>query len=189
MSHFRARTAKSAPGASVLTTIAFNEVPLLIGILSDTHDHADAMQAAVTLLSAHGADFFIHCGDVGGQRVLDCLAGHPAAFVWGNTDYDRATLARYANQLGIACHGAMADLELDGKRIAVLHGDDLRLRQQILDGQQFDYLLQGHTHAAMDQRIGKTRIINPGALHRAREKTAALLDTQSDTLQFMIVSF
>lgn len=160
---------------------------MLIGILSDTHDHADAARAAVELLGRKGAEFYIHCGDVGGQEVLDELAGKPAAFVWGNNDWDRRALQRYADSLGIACYGSMADLELAGKRLAVIHGDDLRLKRQLLDGQQYDYLLQGHTHIPHEERVGKTHVINPGALYRAREKTVALLDTQGDAVTFLKV--
>ena len=161
---------------------------MLLGLLSDTHDRVDAMAAGVALLRDHGAEFFIHCGDVGAERVLDYLAGLPSAFVFGNTDWDRAALARYAASIGVACHGTLADLALAGKRIAVTHGDDFKLKQRLLADQQHDYLLQGHTHVRADQRVGRTRVINPGALHRAKEKTVAVLDTATDTLQFLVVS-
>ena len=161
---------------------------MLVGILSDTHDRFAAMKAAVELLQAQGAQYFIHCGDVGGEHMLDLLAGLPAAFVWGNNDYDRLELQRYADKLGITCYGNFGQFELDGKRFALLHGDDLRARQRVITEQTDDYLLQGHTHLRQDQRFGQVRCINPGALHRAREKTVALLDTQSDQLSFHVVT-
>src|SRR4051812_11953750 len=162
-------------------------LPVIIGILSDTHDRADAMAAGMRALKAAGAEFFIHCGDVGSERVLDLLAGEPAAFVWGNTDWDRAGLKQYADALRIACHGAMADLAFDGKRLAVLHGDDARLKRMLLDSQRYDYLLQGHTHVAADERIGRTRLINPGALFRTTRKTVATLDLAADRVNFIDV--
>ncbi|HET6246398.1 MAG TPA: metallophosphoesterase [Tepidisphaeraceae bacterium] len=158
-----------------------------IGILSDTHDHADAMKAAMDLLRQHGAEFYIHCGDVGREEVIDQLAGLPSAFVWGNTDFDRAALTRYADSIGVSCFGNFADLELGGKRFAVIHGDDFALKKKLLAGQDYDYLLQGHTHLRQDERLGKTRMINPGALFRAREKSVALLNTQTDELRFLVV--
>ena len=161
---------------------------MLIGILSDTHDRVDAMAAAMELLRARGAEFYVHCGDVGSERVIDHLAGVPAAFVFGNTDWDRTSLSRYAEKLGVACHGAFADLELGGKRVAVIHGDDFRLRQRLLAEQRHDYLFQGHTHVRADERVGRTRLINPGALHRAREKTVALLDTAADKVSHLAVA-
>jgi predicted phosphodiesterase len=45
-----------------------------------------------------------------------------------------------------------------------------------------DYLLHGHTHELRDERVGATRIINPGALHRAPRYTAAILDPKADDL-------
>ena len=160
---------------------------MIVGILSDTHDRADAMAAAVKTLTANGAEFLVHCGDVGSEAILDHLAGIRAAFVWGNNDFDRRGLQRYAEELGIRCLGNLGELELGGKKFIVLHGDDERAKQRILAEQRHDYLLQGHTHIKLDHRIGKVRCINPGALHRAREKTVAMLDTETDILTFLAI--
>lgn len=159
-----------------------------VGILSDTHDHVNAMAAAIELLRGNGAEFYVHCGDVGSERILDHLAGLPSAFVWGNNDWDRADLERYARRLDINCLGAFGELELGGKRFAVLHGDDTRLKSRVLAEQRCDYLLQGHTHLRNDHRVGKVRCINPGALYRAREKSVAILDTAADALWFYPVA-
>ena len=51
-----------------------------------------------------------------------------------------------------------------------------------------DYLVTGHTHAPLDERLGATRWINPGALYRAVEWPAALLDLVTDELKFLKVS-
>lgn len=160
---------------------------MLIGIISDTHGAGAVASAAVALLSARGAQFLIHCGDVGSESVLDALSGTPSAFVWGNTDIDRAELERYAAELQIQCLGTFGELDLSGKRFAITHGDDQRLVRKILDEQQHDYLLVGHTHVPADQQIGRTRLINPGALHRAKRKTAVLLATDKDQLEFLVV--
>jgi putative phosphoesterase len=155
---------------------------VIIGILSDTHDRADAMAAAIAALRQAGASFFVHCGDIGGAACIDLLAGLPAAFVFGNTDFDRVALDRYAQQIDVPCYGNFASLNLDGKSFAVTHGDDHRLMKRLLTAQEHDYLLHGHTHIRADQRIGRTRVINPGALHRASVKTVATLDTATDQL-------
>jgi len=160
---------------------------VIIGILSDTHDRAHAMAAGIETLQQAGAQYFIHCGDIGTQPCIDLLAGLPGAFVFGNTDWDRARLAQYAVGIDVACFGNFADLELDGKKLAVIHGDDFRLKQRLIDEQKHDYLLQGHTHLRDDRRVGRMRLINPGALHRATEKTVATLDTISDRLRFLPV--
>lgn len=160
---------------------------MLIGILSDTHGRHAITAAAVQRLQQRGAQRFIHCGDVGSQQVLDQLAGLKATFVTGNTDYNRQDLLRYGRDIGLEACYPMADLTIDGRRIAVLHGDDFRLMRQLLLSQDFDYLLHGHTHIRDDRREGRTRIINPGALQRAATKTVALLDTSADTVEFLVV--
>ena len=139
------------------------------------------------LLRAGGAEFYIHCGDVGGEPIIDLLAGLKAALVWGNNDWDRRELERYAARLGVQVLPPLGELELDGKRFAITHGDDQKLVRRVLEQQAHDYLLLGHSHVRADQRIGKTRMINPGALHRAGQKSVALLDTQTDLLQFRIL--
>ena len=107
-------------------------------------------QAGLKILADAGAAFFIHCGDIGGPACIDLLAGLASAFVFGNCDFDRAALARYAQQLEVPCYGNYADLTLDGKRVAVMHGDDPKLKHRVLVVQEHDYLFQGHTHLRAD---------------------------------------
>jgi putative phosphoesterase len=161
---------------------------MLLGILSDTHDRYEMMAAAVRALQERGAAYFIHCGDVCAPNMLDHLAGLQSAFVWGNCDFDRTGLQRYAEAIGVRCFGAFGEIELAGKRIAVLHGDDRSRMDQTIRGQAHNYLFHGHTHLRRDDRIRKTRVINPGALHRATEKTAALLDLESDKLEYLTIT-
>lgn len=158
---------------------------MLLGILSDTHGRDDAMAEGMRLLREAGATYFIHCGDVGSLAVLDHLAGVPSAFVFGNTDYDRPGLRRYAETIGVQCFDPYGTVELDGKRIAVTHGDDRRTLDLVLSGQEHDYLLVGHTHVRGEQRFKRTRIVNPGALHRAIPKTVAILDLMTDDLHWI----
>jgi putative phosphoesterase len=160
---------------------------MLVGLLSDTHDRLDAMIAGVRALRDAGAEFFIHGGDVGGERILDVLAGDNAAFVWGNNDWDRREMARYAASIGVQCLDDFGELTLDGKSFAITHGDDAACLRRIQNDQRHDYLITGHTHVRRDQRIGLIRWINPGALYRAREKTVAVLDTSADSLKFLAI--
>ena len=161
---------------------------MLVGLLSDTHDRLPAMIEAMRILRAAGAQYFLHGGDVGGERILDCFAGDQAAFVWGNNDFDRELLARYAKSLNIQCLDDFGELTLDGKRFAITHGDDSSRIRQVLNDQKHDYFITGHTHVNRDERIGKIRWINPGALYRASHKTVAILDTAGDKLRFLDVA-
>lgn len=155
-----------------------------IGLLSDTHGRLPAMIEAMKLLQSAGCEYFIHCGDVGSTDILECLAGLKAAFVFGNTDYDREELRRYGEGLGISCLGNGGEIEVGGKKLAVTHGDDVLMLRNLL-AKEPDYLFTGHTHVAKDVRQGRTRWINPGALHRAAVKSVAILDLEKDQLEFL----
>ena len=160
---------------------------MLIGILSDTHDRAEMAAKGIAMLRDAGAEFFIHCGDLCSEPVLDHLAGLPGAFVFGNCDWDRNTLRKYAAITGVRCCETFGEFEFDGRRLAVSHGDDPSIRKRVLKDQKHDYFLQGHSHVRENQKIGAVRVINPGALHRASEKTVAVLDTEKDAVRFLVV--
>lgn len=144
----------------------------------------------------------LHLGDVGAVEVIDALvtAGPngssqmPARLVFGNTDWDRLSLERYARELGVAVDDPVGRLAFPGvvpvpgaeagggTQLVYCHGDDPEpIRQAI--AQKVRYVCHGHTHCFTDAMQGETRVINPGALFRAREYTVAVLDTQADRLE------
>lgn len=163
---------------------------MLLGLLSDTHGRCERMQQAVRALRARGASALVHCGDIGTEKVLNELQGCTAWFVWGNNDDPHGPLADYARDLGLALPPSPPlRLELAGKRIAVLHGDEREFANlwRAADspaGIELDYVFYGHTHVPDDRRRGATRFVNPGALHRARSFTVATLDLTADELHF-----
>lgn len=154
-----------------------------IGILSDTHDQRARTAQAVSLLIAQGADVLIHCGDLTSPEVVYECAGLPSHFVFGNNDFDQEELRRAMTVVGGTCLELGGTLTLDGRRIAVTHGDSVaRIRRLAAEGP--DFLLFGHTHVPSDYREGPTRYINPGALHRAPRWTVAMLDLATDEVRF-----
>jgi predicted phosphodiesterase len=88
--------------------------------------------------------------------------------------------------VGVQVDHPAGRLKVDGKTLAYTHGDEPRLLQQAVSD-RVDYLFHGHTHKMRDQKIGSTRVINPGALHRAAQHTAALLEVESGSLEFVHV--
>lgn len=162
--------------------------------MSDSHGQHARVACAVRVLEAAGAEALVHCGDVGGLRVLDELAGRAAHVVWGNTDAHEMGLEAYARRLGVnAAEAPPLRLELGGKRIAVMHGHERVFEWLVgrhLDGAEVaeDYILHGHTHAACDARLPSgARLINPGALQRAAVYTAATLDLARDELRYWAI--
>ncbi len=160
-----------------------------LGILSDTHGDAARARRAVELLRSRGATRILHLGDIGSESVLDHLVGVDSTVVFGNCD-DARSLRRYAELLGIAvAHpAAIIELKSGGRslRIGITHGHLLDEIEQLFRA-EVDILLHGHTHVARDDMVGSTRVMNPGALHRAERKTAMLLDLASGEAEWIDV--
>jgi putative phosphoesterase len=160
---------------------------MILALLSDTHDNDATTRAALDILAAHKPAMYLHAGDLVSPEMLVHFSGLPFHFVFGNNEYDHAALRSRSKALGLHCHGNLAEFDFDGKRLAMLHGHDHALMHKLLAGNSYDYLVHGHTHVRRDERFGRTRILNPGALHRARAKSVALLDTATDALTFLPV--
>lgn len=155
-----------------------------VGVLSDTHDRSEPTRQAVELLQDLEAEVLVHCGDVCTESILDLFVGTlPTYFVFGNNEPDPPRLAAYAKILGLHCLGPGGILVLGGKRFGVTHGDQNKLVRDLLQA-EVDYLLTGHTHIAHDQLQGRTRWVNPGAIHRTRQRSVAVIDTEHDAVKF-----
>jgi uncharacterized protein len=159
----------------------------VVGLLSDSHSRWERTKRAIEALRARGATTFVHCGDIEDDLVLDQLAGLDSHVVWGNCDWNSRSLERYARDLGIAVHDEAGEISVDGRRIVFTHGHEIApMRAAVSDGAQ--YLVHGHTHELRDERVGGTRIINPGALHRAPRFTVAALVPSTDALEVLEVA-
>jgi len=158
-----------------------------IGILSDTHGRQQTAGAALQLLRERGIGTVIHCGDIDDVETVRLFQGFTVHFLYGNGDFDRGELEQAVQAIGGTIHGAWGQLELEGVKIAFLHGDDKRLMNDVEQSGYFDFLFYGHTHQAAEQRTGPTRVINPGALHRARPKTFVVLDLASREVETVTV--
>ncbi len=157
---------------------------MLIGVLSDSHGDAQATARAVAALIAHGSEVLLHLGDICGDDVIDELVGHSSRIVFGNCDCNIDVLTQYAIGVGLQVDHPMGVIRVDGRRIAFTHGDNAGLMQQALDD-GVDYLLHGHTHTVSDRHVGDTRVLCPGALHRATRYTCALLDPAHDRVRWL----
>ena len=186
---FEAKAYESFANSNQLATRPFSRhhARVKLGILSDSHGRHERTHKAVQLLLANGAHELAHCGDIETEQVIDQLVGIKTHLVFGNCDPDWRVLSRYALGLGVIAQHPLARFECGGRTFAMTHGHDSDCVTAALN-EGVNYLLHGHTHVCRDERHGATRIINPGALHRASEFTVALLDTNSDELQFLVVT-
>ena len=157
-----------------------------IGPISDTHDNAAALAAAMTTLQARGAECVLHAGDVTSADTLALLEGWHAMVSLGNNDVDPAGLADTAHRCGIELADAWEGT-LGGLRVAAIHGHNHAHLAGAIRGGRYDLVVTEHSHRLRDERVGRTRVINPGALYRAARYTCALYDTATDTLEVLEV--
>jgi hypothetical protein len=155
---------------------------MLIGVISDTHDNLPLVEKAVKYLNDQKVGLVLHGGDyVAGFvipkfKLLNCkLIG-----VFGNNDGDHELLKkRFSETMNCTIHDRFATVELEGYRIALLHGDESELLNAIIDSGYFNAVIHGHSHIKSIENRGKTLAINPGELcgYLTGKSTLALLGT------------
>jgi len=142
-----------------------------ICIVSDSHDRADPLAAAVREAKAQGAAAVIHCGDVIGTQTLGAAldVGLPMHVIHGNNLGDPISLARWVRERGgqLQYHGADARLELGGRRVFVVHYPEYG--QAFACTGDWDVVCCGHSHVAGVEQVanvrgGRTWLVNPGTV-------------------------
>lgn len=151
-----------------------------LGVISDTHGHLNNTLAAARMLTSLEVDAVLHCGDICSAAIPKLLAAWPTHFVFGNCDtqFDQKEIRAAIAAAGLFCHGRFGDLELGGRKVALLHSDDARRFQQTITSGEYDLVCYGHTHEAEQHREGKSLILNPGALYRANPPSLATVDLE-----------
>ena len=142
-----------------------------IGIVSDSHDRADALASAVFEAVAQGALAIIHCGDlIGGHTLRPAMeAGVPLHLVHGNNLGDPHALHRLATASGgrLHYHGVDLRVEWAGRRIFAMHYPEYGYAMACTG--DFDLVCSGHSHEARIDRVanvkgGTTVLVNPGTV-------------------------
>ena len=142
-----------------------------IGVVSDSHDRAPMLVAAVGEARRAGAEAIIHCGDIIGANTLRPLLelGLPTHIVHGNNVGDALALCNLcaASSGLLTYHGQDADLRLGERRIAATHYPHYG-RGLACTG-DYDIVCCGHSHEAAiieqpNVKGGRTWLVNPGTV-------------------------
>lgn len=153
-----------------------DDATTLIGVVSDTHGHVPFAMDAVRVFEPFGVEQIIHCGDIGSASIPSVFSKWPAHYVLGNVDQDTEQLNDAIQSAGAILHGRFGKIELRGRKLAFIHGDDTHLLQREAVSGKWDLLCHGHTHVAQRKFVGNTLVLNPGALYRARQHTVAIVE-------------
>ena len=155
---------------------------MLIGIISDTHDNLPLVERAIERLNAEKVALVLHAGDYVAPFVIPRLKALNAKLigVFGNNDGDPEFLRkRFAECKNCEIRGRFAEIDADGFKIALLHGDETELLEALVNCGGFDAVVHGHSHEIGSRKKGKTLIVNPGEVcgYLTGRSTMALLDT------------
>lgn len=158
----------------------------MIGIISDTHDNVFAIKKAVDIFKKKNVEMVLHLGDIIAPVTILYFKDLRIKFVLGNCDGDTENIKKRINEINGEFLGVFSELELKNKKIALSHGKDAKKLNELILTNQYNYILHGHTHVKRDEKIGITRIINPGAFYpTVEEKTIAILDVLNDKVEFI----
>jgi putative phosphoesterase len=159
-----------------------------IGVVSDTHGHLQNALAAARMLEELDVEAVLHCGDIGSPQVPAAFSRWPTHYVLGNVDhYEDELYAAAVGSAGGSFHGRFADLQLGGRRIALLHSDDAKKFRQVTTSGEYDLVCYGHSHIAEQHLEGATLVLNPGALYRANPHQIAVVDLEKlEALHFRL---
>lgn len=184
-----------------------------IGIISDIHCNHEAL--AIAFEGLRDCDEVLCAGDAVYQfrfsnEVMQMLRDRGARYILGNHE---ATLlgkwgenARSANWVRSDALAYMTEqahdlvANIDGKRLVMVHGSPWEPHNEYIYPNSpaisrfadldADYVILGHTHYQMAERVGRPLVINPGSAGEPRDPrnhfqlSYATLDTTSDEVVF-----
>lgn len=190
--------------------VADGDHTMKLGIIADVHCNDQGLRIALERMG--DVDELICLGDAVYQyrfsdEVMETLRERGARYVLGNHEEvilgrwgERArSHARPENLAYMAAQPCRLETSVEGKRLLMVHGSPFPPAWEYLypnsnlsrlGGLDVDYLLLGHTHYHMAQRVGPVLVVNPGSAGEPRDHrngfqlTCAVLDTATDEVRF-----
>ena len=154
-----------------------------IAIVSDTHDNFSLFKKLIQMLNEKKIRILLHAGDLVSPPILrivqDIYQGE-FHFVFGNNEGERFLLAKTAlSAENITCHNFEAELEIDERKIYMIHYSSIAERIAKLGN--YDLVIGGHDHKARRVEYGKGVFINPGNLANVErvEKSFMVVDLEN----------
>jgi len=132
-----------------------------IGIVSDTHNNLKNCRKIVELFNNAAVDRVIHTGDITQAKTIEVFAelDAPMVGVFGNNDQERASLEAAITQFSFQFVDPPLKLSWSGREIVIVH-DPLEL--QMVNQDDYELILHGHTHQLTIEHHGPRLTFNPG---------------------------
>ena len=177
-------------------------VNVLIGIISDTHDHVSNTLKAIELFISKNIEYVIHLGDIISpfiprfikKRLDESEYKLTLYAVLGNNDGDVYLLHKLFNEYNWKLYSNPTILGIDNRKFYVMHGFngiDFTERMALIMAEKMDVdgVLYGHTHKRRLEYVNEKIVLNPGEAcgYLTGEPTIALLDTEKMKAEFISI--
>ena len=136
---------------------------MLVGVVSDTHNHIKNIKKIIYLFNREKVDLVIHTGDISKANTLKIFSElePPLVGVFGNNDRIEEGLKEVCDEYNFNFQEPPLSINLKGKKIVVFHEPDL-IRDYIEEHKDIDLILHGHTHRYKEESVDNTVYFNPG---------------------------
>lgn len=173
-------------GVKASTFNALNLDDMLIGLISDSHDHVLHINKAVEIFKERDVEVILHAGDFCSPFTIPPFEGLHLKGVFGNNDGDHYLLLQKFRAVDADHLGTFGDLKIGGLKIALYHGTDVPITAALEQCGNYDVVVSGHTHKKKSEMVDDTLAVNPGTAHGfSEEATIGLLDTESLEVEFV----
>ena len=153
---------------------------VVIGCIAETHDHMDAIAAAVEKFNSEKVSLVLHAGDYVSPFVSKPFEKLKAKLigVFGNNEAEKELIKNRFGKIGAEIREKFVDVTIENRRIAVFHGEDSELLDIIISSRQFDMVVTGHTHWPKIEKSDGVLVVNPGEVcgWLTGKQTIALVD-------------
>lgn len=138
-----------------------------IAILSDIHDNIWNLKKVLLQLEKENVETAILCGDYCAPSTFKMATEQfrSAHCVWGNVDGEKFRITReiFKNKIKrVILYGEYGETELDNRKIFFNHFPGIA--ENAAKSDVLDAAFHGHTHTAKNEKLGKTILVNPGAV-------------------------
>ena len=124
---------------------------MLIGIVSDTHDHKVNTTVALSMLRNLNAEAVLHAGDYCAPFMIPLFEKWELHGVFGNNDGDHFRITQKFASIGGHLHGEFMDRVFGNKRVAMYHGTQQGITDALICSRMYDVVITGHTHEAVNR--------------------------------------
>ncbi|MCR4329768.1 MAG: YfcE family phosphodiesterase [Candidatus Roizmanbacteria bacterium] len=157
-----------------------------IAILSDSHDNWEKLKQGVESANKNKCRQLFFVGDLispPGVSILEQFKGK-VFMVFGNNEGEKVALTRLIDTSEtITLTGDIYETTVDGIRFFMNHYP--RISELAALSGEFDVCIHGHNHEYRNEKVGNTRLLNPGEIqgYKTGVSTYIIFDTKVRTVQ------